>query len=127
MAKSALEVDYITPGNRRDMYRALPTDMVAKITGRPDVFPVRDISPRGLGLSGLMDVEIGDPLLLCLYQRGTMVAMDLIARVARKNKDITGLYFENLERRQVDAVHAIVLLIQKEQMNSEKLLPLFAH
>jgi len=127
MARSALELDYITQGNRRNMYRAMPTAMVAKVAGRPDVFPVRDISPRGLGLTGFMGVEIGDPVLLSLYQRGTMIAMDLIARVARKNNEITGLYFENLERRQVDAVHAIVLLIQKEQMDGQKLLPLFSN
>lgn len=127
MARSALEVQYDTPGNRRDMFRALATHMVARIEGRPEVYQVRDISPRGLGLSGLEGYETGEPVLLTLYQRGTMVAMDIIARVARIGRKTTGLYFENLERRQVDTLHAIVLLIQKEQVESEKVHPSIFH
>lgn len=127
MAKSALDVIYEAPDNRRQAYRAFVTDFTVRVEGKPDVYPVRDISPNGLGVGSVQGLEIGEPVLISLFQRGMILAMDLVARVARNEDGVVGLYYENLERRQVDIVHAIVLHVQKEQVEQQKFNPSFIH
>jgi hypothetical protein len=127
MARSALDINYGPSDNRREAFRAFVTDINVRIEGKSEVYPVRDISSAGLGIASVVGLEVGEPVLISLFQRGTIIAIDLITRVARVEDDAIGLYFDNLERRQLDAVHAIVLHIQKEQLEEQKFHPSFIH
>jgi len=127
MARSAFDIYYASSDNRREAFRAFVTDITVRIEGKPDVYPVHDISPTGLGVGSVVGLEVGEPVLISLFQGGTIIAIDFITRVARVEDDVIGLYFDNLERRQLDAVHAIVLHIQKEQLEQQKYHPSFVH
>jgi len=116
MARSALEIHYEDPDNKREAYRVFVTNVLVRMEGRDTVFHARDLSAMGIGVGGADDLVIGEPVLLSLYRNGTLIIDDLIARVARVEGGVTGLYFENLDRQQIDAVHAIVLFLQKEQL-----------
>ncbi len=71
-------------------------------------------------MSGSTGVREGDVFVLSFYLKGKRVAADLQARVVRAKPLFTGLIFVNPDRRQMDALHTLVLEEQKEQAEERK-------
>lgn len=120
MAKNALGFSIKKSSGNRNAYRAKISGLNVKITGRPAVYSAKDLSPTGVGLSGSTGLREGAMLEVGLYFKGALVAGNLKARVMRATATFTGLLFINPDRRQADAVHALVLKEQKRQAELRK-------
>jgi len=119
--KSALGFSIKKNSGDRQAYRAQITGLHVKVAGRPAVYATKDISPTGVGLSGSTGMREGDVLEIGLYYKGGLVAGSVNARVVRAAPTFTGLVFFDLDRRQQDAIHALVLKEQKRQAELRKL------
>nr|WP_287413054.1 PilZ domain-containing protein [Pseudodesulfovibrio sp.] len=120
MFKNPFKVSVKQSSGKRIAYRAKISGLHVKVVGRPSVYSVSDLSPTGLGLSGSTGMREGDVFVLSLYLKGKRVATDLHAKVVRAKQMFTGLVFVNPDRRQMDALHALVLEEQKEQAEERK-------
>lgn len=124
MAKNPFSICFGKKSGDRAAYRANISGLHVKVTGKPAVHVAKDLSPTGVGLGGGIGMREGQDLTINLFFKGTLVASNLKARVVRAAPTFTGLTFVGLDRRQTDAVHAIVLDEQKRQAairNKEKL------
>lgn len=120
MFKNPFKVSVKQSSGNRAAYRAKISGLHVKVVGRPSVYSASDLSPTGLGLSGSTGMREGDVFVLSLYLKGRRVAADLQAKVVRVKSMFTGLVFINPDRRQMDALHALVLQEQKEQAEERK-------
>lgn len=79
-------------------------------------FPVTDISATGLGFDFEKPrIKGGIKLEMDLILNGEIKATGLVGKVMRHERGSVGCIFEELDRAQDDAVHAVVLLGQKQQ------------
>nr|WP_321256162.1 PilZ domain-containing protein [uncultured Pseudodesulfovibrio sp.] len=120
MFKNPFKVAVKQSSGKRAAYRAKISGLHVKVVGRLSVYSASDLSPTGLGLSGSTGVREGDVFVLSFYLKGKRVAADLQARVVRAKPLFTGLIFVNPDRRQMDALHTLVLEEQKEQAEERK-------
>jgi len=120
MTKNSLSISIGKKSGGRQAYRAKISDLHVKVEGRPAVYVAKDLSPTGVGLGSPIGMREGQNLNVSLFYKGKMVAMSLKARVVRAASAFTGLSFVGLDRRQADAVHAIVLEEQKRQAEARK-------
>ncbi|QJB58218.1 PilZ domain-containing protein [Pseudodesulfovibrio sp. zrk46] len=104
----------------RQAYRAKIDGLHVKIDGRPAVYVAKDLSPSGVGIGCPIGKREGQSLTIHLFANGKMVASNLKARVVRAAPAFTGLTFFDLDRRQADTVHRIVLDEQKRQAEVRK-------
>ena len=83
-------------------------------------FAVTDISATGLGFAFEKPrVKGGIKLEMDLYLNGELKTSGLVGKVMRHDRGSVGCVFEELDRKQDDVVHEIVLLGQK-QMTAKK-------
>ncbi len=120
MARKKFAISFSREAGERKAYRARIEGLHVKVAGRPSVYAARDISPTGVGLDGGTGMREGQLFELNLFFKGRLTASDLKARVVRSTATFTGLVFIDLDRRQEDAVHAIVLEEQKRQAELRK-------
>ncbi|WP_243545804.1 PilZ domain-containing protein [Pseudodesulfovibrio tunisiensis] len=80
------------------------------------VFPVADISATGLGFKFEKPrIKSGVTLKMDLAVGKEIRAKGVLCKVRRHERGVVGCVFMDLDRAQDDAVHAIVLLGQKQQ------------
>ena len=108
------------PSGDRKAYRAKIEGLHVKVAGRPAVYAAKDLSPTGVGLGGGTGMREGQLFEVNLFFKGALAASSLKTRVVRATATFTGLIFIDLDRRQADAVHAIVLVEQKRQAELRK-------
>ncbi|BCS90202.1 PilZ domain-containing protein [Pseudodesulfovibrio sediminis] len=103
-------------GNRK-AYRAKIDGLHVKVVGRPSVYSAVDLSPTGVGLNGAAGMREGRIFEISLFHKGKQLISGLQVRVIRATASFTGLVFVDLDPRQTDAVHALVLSEQKRQVD----------
>lgn len=120
MGKNPFNISFGKKNGDRQAYRAKISGLHVKIDGRPAVYAAKDLSPSGVGLGSPIGMREGQLLTVHLFYKGKMVAQNLNSKVVRAAQTFTGLSFVDLDRRQADAVHQIVLEEQKRQAESRK-------
>lgn len=120
MAKSPFNISFGNKSGGRQAYRAKISGLNVKVAGRPAVYAATDLSPTGVGLSGSTGMREGNMVEIGLYFKGAQVATSIKAKVVRATATFTGLIFIGLNRRQADAIHALVLKEQKRQAELRK-------
>ena len=115
-----MKISFGNKSGDRKAYRAKITGLHVKIAGKAAVYAAKDLSPSGVGLSGGIGLRKGDSFSVNLFYKGALVAGNLSSKVVRCAPSFTGLTFVNLDRRQTDAVHKLVLQEQKRQAEERK-------
>lgn len=119
--KNSFDIHTETSSNKRQAFRVAVDDLVVRVHGHSDGYPAIDISPTGIGLGNNPAVEIGDLETLSLYRKGIVIAEKIAVRVVRIEESVTGFQFDALDRRQSNAIHAIVLDAQKREARRRQL------
>lgn len=100
--------NYGSPENRREVYRAPVSDVMARVSGFEGEYAAKDMSPAGIGLGYSANLKVGEPVALSLYDNGELIASDVNARVAHSGLGYTGFYFDNIDESQYDAIDGYV-------------------
>lgn len=120
MPKMGYEIRYDDSANRRKAYRAQVKDVMARVDGMYGEYYARDMSSDGIGLDISEQIRIGDPLTLSLYSDGELITSDVPARVAHVGNGKAGLYYDNPEEYQYDAIYSYVQDVQMSDPNYEQ-------
>ncbi|MGE4192677.1 MAG: PilZ domain-containing protein [Pseudodesulfovibrio sp.] len=120
MAAKPFDISFGDSTGPRGAYRAKISGLHVKVAGRPAVYSATDVSPTGVGLSGSTGMRVGERFEIGLYHRGVRVGGPIRAKVVRVDKAFSGLVFEDLDRRNQDAVHRLVLDEQKRQAEERR-------
>lgn len=120
MPKMGYEIRYDDSANRRKAYRAPVKDVMARVDGMYGEYYARDMSADGIGLDYSEQLRIGDPLTLSLYSNGELITSDVPARVAHTGNGKAGLYYDNMEEYQYDAIYSYVQDVQMSDPNYEQ-------
>jgi len=112
MPKMGYEIRYDDSANRRKAYRAPVKEVVARVDGMYGEYYARDMSADGLGIDCAEKMSIGEQLTLSLYSGGELITSDVPARVAHASNGKAGLYYDNLEEYQYDAIYSYVQDVQ---------------
>jgi hypothetical protein len=99
---------YEETANRRKYYRTQVSEVMAKIEGMENDCYAKDMSAGGICLDYSNGLDVGDPVTLTLYDQNDLIASNVYARVAHTADGQTGLYYDNLESYQYDAIYAYV-------------------
>jgi hypothetical protein len=101
---------------KREALRIHVDNLFVHVSRLNKKFPVTDISATGLGFAFEKPrVKGGVELTMTIYLEGKIMAKDVRCKVMRHERGSVGCAFIDLDRAQDDAVHAIVLLGQKQQ------------
>lgn len=120
MGKNQFDISFGAKGGNRQAYRAQISGLHVKLAGRAAVYSAKDLSPTGAGLAGSTGLRQGEMVEIGLYYKGKLIAAEITAKVVRATADFTGLLFINPNRRQADAIHALVLKEQKAQAEKRR-------
>jgi len=120
MGWNPFKISVKASSGKRGTYRAKISGLHVKVVGRPSVYPTTDLSPTGVGLKGSTGMREGKVFELGLFTGGKQIVSGLHARVVRATATFTALVFVDLDPRQSDAVHALVLSEQKRQADERK-------
>lgn len=105
----------------RQAYRAKVPGLSAKDKASGASYPVQDISAGGVSLA---DPEgalgSGCALEIDILIREHVIITGLKAEVARRHKDVAGLKFTDLTRRQEERLDKLVLEVQKHLISMKK-------
>jgi hypothetical protein len=117
-----MQESYGDIGNRRGAARTEVSGVLARVNGLDGEFAAKDMSANGVGLDYTENMKAGDPVNLSLYEYGELIAAEVPARVAHSGGQLTGLYFDNLESYQYDAIYSYVLDTQMDEIQNYKYL-----
>lgn len=120
MGKNPFNIKYTPTSGDRAAYRAKIPGLHVKIAGRPAVYAAKDISPTGVGIGCGIGKREGQFLTINFFYKGRLVVSDLKCQIVRTSASFTGLTFVTPNRRQADAIHALVLDEQKRQAELRK-------
>ena len=105
----------------RQAFRASMPGLAAKVAPDGDMHDVHDVSAGGLSLEdSKRSLALGLTLTLDLHLKGRVIITGLQAEVARHEKDLTGLKFTNLSRKQEEHLDKLVLEVQKHHISKSK-------
>ena len=101
---------------KRDALRIKVDGLTVLVKRLGKQFPVTDISASGLGFDFEKPrIKGGVKLEMDIILEGETKVTGVVGKVMRHDRGSVGCVFEELDRAQDDAVHAIVLLGQKQQ------------
>jgi hypothetical protein len=101
---------------KREALRIKVDNLFVHVSRLNKKYPVTDISATGLGFAFEKPrVKAGVELTMTIILDGQVKAKDVQCKVMRHERGSVGCAFVDLDRAQDDAVHAIVLLGQKQQ------------
>ncbi len=95
-------------GSMRQAYRTHVSDVVAKLDGLGGAYYATDLSYTGIGFEYASEMKEGTPVTLSLYDHGELVVSHIPARVAHSSGKLTGIYYENLDDEQFEAISDMV-------------------
>lgn len=118
MGWNPFKISVRNTAGKRKTYRAKLAGLHVKVVGRPSVYTATDVSPTGLGLKGATGMRVGQVFEIGLYHKGLRVVEGINVRVVRVSDAFTGLLFVDMDARQEDAVHDLVLQEMKRQADA---------
>ncbi|MFP5239993.1 MAG: PilZ domain-containing protein [Acidobacteriota bacterium] len=117
-----LEFSYEGDANEhRKAFRASLPGLVALAADAPEPYSVGDVSVGGLSLADPQgELRPGAEHTFDLVCKGRKLISGLAARVARRNGELAGLTFRDLNQTQEQKLDKLVLEVQKYQITQSK-------
>lgn len=117
MPDMGYDINYDDAANRRKAYRSQVSDVMARIDGMYGEYYARDMSAYGIGIDCSEKLKVGDPVTISLYDGDEVLTTDVPARVAHAGNGTAGLYYDNPEEYQYNAIYAYVQDAQTDDPN----------
>lgn len=113
-AKKQFDIEVEESAGRRRAYRVPNPELSVTVQGQPEA-KVLDLSPLGIGLSGLRGVESGTELEVRL-NGDSSVSDPFVVQVVRADGESVGCEIRNVDRFQSYALHSMVLRFQQKRI-----------